>query len=199
MAAVNALVHSCNVLNGVLTSDRFTDLNILTEKNEVIKVHKVIIANVSKKVDKWLHRNDDKDMVIRNVKYQSLKSVVDFIYNGRVDIEDTDALVDFADTYQLLQINLGPKVNKMVQNITLNAGTSDHSDAMENSQEFKCENCDKGFVTKSKFARHMRDVHNKDRPKRQRTIFSCEKCGEVYTVNQNLNSHTNLIIFSFRQ
>ena len=176
--AVNAIVHNWNVLRGVLTCDKYCDLKLVTENNEIIKVHKVLITAVSKKVKSALARNDSSEIVVRNVKCTGLRNVIDFIYNGRVEIKDTDALLDFADTYALLQVDLGPKVNKTVQDITVNQ----QSDSSQDAPTYTCSTCQKTFSTKTKYARHMREVHEKMKVMKEKVAYSCEQCGEVYTV-----------------
>jgi len=180
--AVNAIVHNWNVLRGVLTCDKYCDLKLVTENNESIKVHKVVLTAVSKKVKSALAKNDTSEIVVRNVKCAGLRNVIDFIYNGRVEIKDTDALLDFADTYALLQVDLGPKVNKTVQDITVNQ----QSDSSQDAPTYTCSTCQKTFSTKTKYARHMREVHEKMKVMKEKVAYSCEQCGEVYTSMRNV-------------
>ena len=81
------------------------------------------------------------------MKYGGLKNVIQFVYDGWVEIPNFEEFVDFADTFSILQINLGPKIAKTVKNIVLN---NSDSETMQSSQEvqFKCENCQKKLPNK---------------------------------------------------
>ena len=184
--AVNALTHNFNFLRGVHHSDKYSDLTLVTETKETIRCHRVIMAAVSKKLKISLDRSASSELVIRNVKYDGLKKIIDFVYDGRIDIEDTDELIDFSDTYAILQIDLGSKVNKTIENIIVNNTSGSESVTEEALSEpyHKCETCDKIFLTQSKFLRHMREVHDKKRVRKEKADYSCEKCGKIYQVYQ---------------
>ena len=167
-----------------MINTKYSDLQLSTEHGESVQCHKVILASVSNKVKKALERKDSDKVVIRSVKFGGLKTLVEFIYEGRVDIENSDELMDFADAYSLLQINLGPKINKTVQNITLN---TTENETNESSNSYKCENCDKTFKSKKQLTRHLREVHQKQTAKKKKQSFACETCGTIFTVRIYLN------------
>ena len=105
--------------------------------------------------------------------------MVDFIYTRKVVLNSYEELQDFAATYKVLIVDLGPKVNDLVRRVD-NAATSDEVDNA--SQEFvqlKCVNCDKQFDHKTKLKRHAREVHIKDRRKK-RPSYVCVNCREIY-------------------
>ena len=177
---MHLLNHTFNVLNGV-SRERFTDLKLITECGQVLPVHKIIITAVSSFISRRLSKKDTSEMIVRNVKFSSLKNMVDFIYTRKVVLNSYEELQDFAATYKVLIIDLGPKVNDLVRRVD-NAATSDEVD--NSSQEFiqlKCVNCDKQFDDKTKLKRHAREVHSKDRGKK-RPSYVCEKCREIYKV-----------------
>jgi len=177
--SVSALTHSHNVLSGALDSNNYADLALATVSGETINCHRFVMAHISAKVKSALDQKDTNKLVIRNVNIRGLTNLVKFIYNGRVDVSDGGELIDFADTFTILKINLGPKVAKMVSNITMH----EDSEVAQSSQEYKCENCDKNFADKRRFTRHLREVHDKVQPKLKSTpSYSCEKCGTVYKV-----------------
>ena len=70
-----------------------------------------------------------------------MSNVIQFIYQGRVELSNSEELMDFADTYTILQLNMGPKIAKMIENITLSNSNSEGNSSQE--KEFKCENCKK--------------------------------------------------------
>ena len=117
--SLNAITHSWNVLRGSQTNNTYSDLSLSTVRGETINCHKVVICNVSDKVRGALEKKDTNNLVIRNVTYSGLKNVINFIYYGKVEISDAEQLIDFADTFTILQINLGPKIASTVRNIIM--------------------------------------------------------------------------------
>ena len=184
--AVNALTHCQNVLMGALYSNNYCDLALATVSGETINCHKFVMAQISAKVKSALDQKDTNKLVIRNVNIRGLTNLVQFIYNGRIEISDGGELIDFADTFTILKINLGDKVAKMVNNINLHAEDSEIDNPSEDIG-FKCENCDKNFADRRRFTRHLREVHEKVKPKvRSKPSYSCEKCGTLHTVKHTV-------------
>ena len=176
--SVKALTHSFNILRGSQTNNQYSDLTLSTVEGETINCHKVILSKISTKVKSALQKRDTNKLVIRNIKYAGLCDVIQFIYEGRVELSNSSELMDFADTFTVLQLTMGPKIAKMIENISLNNSNSEGS---SQEREFKCENCDKVFPTKKPLLRHVREVHDKI-PHKVKQVFSCENCGELYTV-----------------
>lgn len=179
--SVHALTHSCNVLRGDMTNTKYSDLQLCTEQGESVQCHKVILINISNKVKKALERKDCDKVVIRSVKFGGLKALVQFIYDGRVDIENSDDLMDFVDAFSLLQINLGPKIAKTVQNIAFDNETEKDTTKSSDQLTYKCETCNKLFKLKKQLTRHIREVHEKQTPKKKQS-YACETCGSIHTV-----------------
>ena len=183
--SVNALSHKWNVLHGGLECDKHSDLRLVTESGESVLCHKVVLTAVSGKVKASLEKKQVSELVVRNVKFQGLKSLIKFIYNGKIQIPNSEEMMDFCDCYTLLNVNLGPKIGDLVKKISMNTARSE-SDREKASQEnlFKCANCDKHFPTRKQLTRHVREVHNKqDAPKpKVKQNYSCENCGTIFTV-----------------
>ena len=90
--AVTALTHSWNILRGCL-DNKYSDLTLMTEQKESINCHKVVLAAVSNKVKTALSKKDCDVIEIRNVKYGGLKNVIQFVYDGRVEIPNFEEFV----------------------------------------------------------------------------------------------------------
>ena len=179
--AVNAFTHKWNVLRGGLGREKYSDLKLVTEMGQSVSCHKLVMSNVSQKIKAVLDKKNINQITVRNVKYQGLKNVITFIYDGKVEIPDAEQLIDFADCYTLLNVNLGPKIGKSVKNITLNKGGESDSDNSSQEIQFRCANCEKSFTKQKQLSRHVREVHEKEKQKIKQT-FACEKCGLVFTV-----------------
>ena len=111
-----------------------------------------------------------------------MESVIDFIYNGRIEFEDSTELMDFVDAFSLLQVNMGSKIAKTIENISMNY--TDSSEDLSHNPLIKCENCEKIFKEKRQLSRHVRQVHEKKQANKLiKKSFACEQCGAIYTVS----------------
>ena len=178
---MKVLNHKFNVLSGV-NREKFTDLKLVTECGNSILVHKVIAVAASQSLNKRVSSNSITELPVRNVKFSALKNLFDFIYEGKILLPSSAELEDLAAAYKILNINLGKKINNIVDSIVSEVPNSDVESSCEETPDLMCKNCDKRFDDKTKFNRHIKEVHKKEqsvpRPK-----YSCEKCGAVYTVS----------------
>ena len=182
MATVNIITHKHNVLYGLQQSEKYSDLRLVTECGQSLMCHKLVIAAISSKISASLDKNSDiHELNIRNVKYNGLQSVISLIYNGKVEIKNKDNLDDFVACYTLLGIKLGPKIGDLVRKLSVDI--NNENDAQTSTESYHCANCDKHFVIKAKYQRHVREVHRTggiDKPKK---VYTCESCGKCYKVD----------------
>ena len=178
---MNLLTHKLNILKGV-SRDRFADLKLLTECGKWVTLHKVVAASVSPKLSTLLSSESVSELPIRNVKFSALENLVNFIYDGKIVLGDNGDIQDFVGAYIYLKIDLGDKVNNLIDKWDTgvqNCGDKDTSDHVPT--DFRCCNCSKTFNDRKQLVRHLREVHNKGK-KKQKQHFKCELCGETYTV-----------------
>ena len=179
---MNVLIHHYNFLHPV-SRERFSDLELKTECGNSLFLHKVVAAAISTKLS-CLLSNDISVLTIRNVKFSALKNIIDFAYRGKIVLSTKGDLQDFAATYTYLKVNLGPKINKFVDDVDM--GMTNSAVELENSCpeliELVCSNCNKIFETKTQLNRHIREVHNKEQAKPSKQQYVCEKCEKVSTV-----------------
>ena len=178
---MNVLTHKFNLLRGV-NRERFADLRLVTECGKSLLLHKVIAASVSKYLSVRLVSSSVSELTIRNVKFSALENLVNFIYNGKIELYNTADYQDLVAAYTLLTIDLGGQVDKLMNRIDPDLPMNDKGVSGEETAVLKCCNCEKTFNDKTKLTRHIREVHNRDQI-RQRQKYSCEKCGHVYKVN----------------
>ena len=112
---MNAIIHHFNFLNGV-SQERFSDLTLKTECGSSLSMHKVVAAAISSKLSSQLS-SDVNELPVRNVKFPALKNVIDFAYNGKIILSSKSEIEDFATAYKILQINLGPKIEKIIDEV----------------------------------------------------------------------------------
>ena len=154
----------------------------MTECGRSLQLHRVIAVNVSKKLSAELAAKPTAtELHVRNVKYSALEKLLDFIYSGKVLLSNPNDLQDFADAYNVLIVNLGEKVNKMINNIITGEKCNEIESSFDEKIELKCRNCDKTFKTKTLLKRHVREVHMKDQIEKK--TYACEQCSQVYTVS----------------
>ena len=87
----------------------------MTECGRSLQLHRVIAVNVSKKLSAELAAKPTAtELHVRNVKYSALEKLLDFIYSGKVLLSNPNDLQDFADAHNVLRVDLGVKVDKMI-------------------------------------------------------------------------------------
>ena len=187
---MNVIAHTFNILSAV-SRDTFADLKLITECGRTLTVHKVIAAAVSPRWKKSLTKKQIDELPVRNVKFDALVNIVNFVYDGKIVLSSEGEAQDFADAFKVLEINLGKKVDGFIKRLNPDAAASDiESSSQEKlSQEklshekleFKCTNCNKDFQTMKQFRRHTREVHQGGRVEAKKE-YKCEKCDSVYTV-----------------
>ncbi|KAK9869962.1 hypothetical protein WA026_006060 [Henosepilachna vigintioctopunctata] len=80
-----------NLLEDHLTNEELVDVT-LSCSGKYIKAHKLILSASSSYFREifQVHKVDNPLIILNNVKYEYLKHVIDFIYNGEIRVKDTD-------------------------------------------------------------------------------------------------------------
>jgi len=87
------------------TDNDFADVTLATEDGQQLKSHKVILSSCSPFFKRILLNNPHQHplLFLKGVKYSQLKSVLQFIYLGRAEVEQED-LQQFMDSAKDLEI-----------------------------------------------------------------------------------------------
>ena len=165
---MNILTHNFNFLNGE-NREIYADLRLVTECGKSLLLHRFVASCVSTKLKKLLEGklvsvSGVSELPIRNVKFSALENVVTFVYNGKILLSPGCERQDFVDAFNVLQINLGDKINTMIKKLDSHY-ISDNENSSQEVPELKCTNCDKVFDDKTKLVRHIREIHRKDKVK----------------------------------
>merc|ERR1711874_778559 len=130
--------NSCNTIRNLYTDTTFTDVTLLTEDDQQISAHKVVLASGSSFFRRILMKNSHQNPLIylKGIKFSDLKSIVRFIYLGETQINRTE-VESFMRTGKDLQIT------GLLESIK----TSDKNSNKKKSVHFKLE--DETFVTNS--------------------------------------------------
>ena len=184
---MSLLTHSFNIW-GRLDRDKFCDIKLLTQCGSSILAHKLILSAVSKKLSVVFEKSPNlTEFKIRNVKIESLTLLVDFIYEGKVQIDDQVGLSDFADAFTVLNMYMGPKVSSVIKNLNSLNGESE-----KDSQEtvYKCDVCGKGYESQTQLSRHKRTKHM-ERKRQQK--YKCVNCSKEYSVG----TYFSLMLYAY--
>ena len=172
--------HNFNIVGGV-KRDLFCDIKLRSQCGSSLCAHKVILSAASKKLEKVFTRSPHlEEYEVRNITYDTLVKLVDFVYEGKVRLNTRVEMTDFADAFTILNMYLGPKFNAVIKSVT---SRSDNSD-VGSQDTFNCETCGKKYVSKAKLTRHEREKHLMK--KKGGLYYKCEKCGKDYRVSLNI-------------
>ena len=96
---------------GHFPADEYTDLKLTTLEEEAegggrdVPCHKVVMAAVSKKLEVIIDKRGGDDLlVVRNVRFEILQKVVEFVYMGSVEVEEGVDEQDVIDALDMLLI-----------------------------------------------------------------------------------------------
>ena len=95
----------------------YLDLKLTSESNtnEYIVCHRIVLASASPQLRKLFKNSPDPDqpVTVRKVNPNILSLVVNFIYEGKVELPD-DIFEDFCDSMRLLNVKLGGNADKII-------------------------------------------------------------------------------------
>ena len=79
------------------------------DNNEMIRGHKVFLAAVSPRLEELFdeHGEGDEAVVVRNIRFEVLSSIIRFVYTGKIDVRDQtpEFVEDFRDGMNMLRIS----------------------------------------------------------------------------------------------
>ncbi|XP_023211777.1 protein abrupt-like [Centruroides sculpturatus] len=128
--------HQTNLLNGfesLLSNEFLVDVTLACE-GQTLKVHKVVLSACSPFFQNLLIQNPCQHpiIILSGVKYSDLKSVIDFVYHGEINI-DQDQLSAVLQTAELLKINGLAELNDKQENCNseIHKPTNEYSNSMQ--------------------------------------------------------------------
>jgi len=100
-------------------SKKYADAYLTTKEaadDEVLSVHRVLLASLSPKLGELFEETESKKgerIVVRNVRFEVLSAIVDFVYSGQIDVElkGAEFIEDFKDGLNMLKIEIGEKAS----------------------------------------------------------------------------------------
>ena len=100
-------------------SKKYADAYLTTKEaadDEVLSVHRVLLASLSPKLGELFEETEskkDEQIVVRNVRFEVLSAIVDFVYCGQTDVElkGAEFIEDFKDGLNMLKIEIGEKAS----------------------------------------------------------------------------------------
>ena len=195
--------NSCNTIRNLYSDTTFTDVTLLTEDDQQISAHKVVLASGSCFFRRILMKNSHQNPLIylKGIKFNDLKSIVRFIYLGETEINRNE-VESFMRTGNDLQIT------GLLESIK----TSDKNSNKKKRVHFKLE--DESFVTNSETEMSMEsDLESsiegpeslailtgtnqgsgREAGKVESSVakYHCDACNQSYSRQDNLLRHKRL-------
>merc|ERR1719342_1527109 len=116
----------------------FSDVTLVTDDQRQIKAHKFILSKSCSLFTSILKNIDilNPIIVLRDIKYKDLKSILDFIYLGHVSIEK-DGLEEFLSIAECLKLDDVDRIfQKMVSGEKGNENKSNFENAVPEKETF---------------------------------------------------------------
>eukprot|EP00092_Neocalanus_flemingeri_P038580 GFUD01042009.1.p1 GENE.GFUD01042009.1~~GFUD01042009.1.p1 ORF type:complete len:241 (-),score=48.30 GFUD01042009.1:69-791(-) len=133
-----------NSFKDLLEEDHFVDVTLVSEDDKQIKAHKVVLSACSPVLKHILVRNPHQHPLIylTGVKYQELKSLMNFMYLGQAEVgqEDLNVFMSAAEKFQIKGFSNGEEEKNIYDEHNFNQ-TNDF-------QQIKKENGFRNFASK---------------------------------------------------
>ena len=213
--------NSCNTIRKLFEDKQFSDVTILSEDGEEMKLHRAILASSSAFFRNVLSKINQSDPLIflKGIQSKELLSIVRFMYLGQAEVAQED-LKSFMEAAKCLQVpglsdnfptlpasdpqdgsyssdSVKPPVTKRVR-FSLEKNQNIVFDQTElNENEFTEfaemeQQVEKGVnQTEDMRSEELQDCQ-KNMADRDSIKFSCESCDQMYNRQDNLQRHLKI-------
>ena len=181
----------------------FTDVTLACDDNGRLEAHKLILSSSSPVLGQILVGNPHQHPLIyfRKVKFSCLQSLVQFIYLGQVEVEQTE-LQDFINLAKELEIE---GLSNDPQDISKDADSKPSSVINENILDLKTDEYESKEIVKEDHSTEIMEME----PQLAKEVdqidsayikgdsivenngngFKCKECGKCFSLNGNLRTH----------
>ena len=108
--------NTSNTFKKLRTSDHFFDVTLVSDDQQQVSAHKVVLSSSSEYFKKILTSNKHSHpmLCLTGINSNDLKNILDFIYNGELQIyqDHLDNFLDIAQRFQLEGLIQGKEENK---------------------------------------------------------------------------------------
>ena len=208
--------NSCSTIRNLFEDKQFSDVTILSEDGEEMKLHRAILASSSAFFRNVLSRIKQNDplIFIKGIQIKELQAIVRFIYLGQTEVSHED-LKSFMDAAKCLQVSglsddllptlsatdpsEKPPAIKRVrfsleknQNIVFDQTELNENDFVECAElEQQVENLVNQNGKTGLSSEEMQDCQ-KNIIDKGSIKYSCESCDQMYSRQDNLQRHLKI-------
>ncbi|APG58204.1 Kelch repeat and BTB domain-containing protein A55 [BeAn 58058 virus] len=112
------IIGSWKNMKQFLDKNIFCDVTLLSNDNKTINAHKVILSSTSKYFEKMFTDNNNKEYKV-NVPYPALKTIIDFLYDGIINMVDVDYISDIFDAIDIMNLDcIGYRMGYIIKIMT---------------------------------------------------------------------------------
>ena len=179
-----------NVFKELLNDTHFTNVTLVTDGNNYIKAHKVILSAFSPIFKDILVNNPQDNPVIylRGVAHQHLKAIIKYIYLGETKVS-LESVTEFLNVASDLNI-VGLGVDKMLNSNENKGKHSDENEYLTSALNLETEMSDEVFEEKHPTSpNHLMTKLDEDSPKTKTTKYICNICEYETKKKFNLKEH----------
>ena len=201
--------HLREMMEGLITSDNFKDVTLVSDDKKTIKAHRNILSSCSpvfKNILQFETHNHHPVIYLRGVHFLEIESILKFIYLGEAEFYE-ERMEEFLSVAKNLEIkDLGKNANSTDLNIDTKSDQGleimddnvienileieDENSKLQlkteetasNGSKFQCTQCNIGFTAKSSLQRHTKSVHDGVK-------YPCNQCDYKAPTQDSLTGH----------
>ena len=185
-------INSANTFRQLWNDQDFTDVTLVTEDEQHIRAHKMILSSSSAFFRNLLMGKTHQNLSIiylKGIRHNELEMVLKFIYFGECHVAENE-LQDFLSTGKELKVDglvnetaLEPKYQNMwVKPEMAEIFSNDKEPALKQTGKFDCLPCDKTYTSLKGHLIHIQSVH-------EGKTYGCDQCDYKSSTENNLKRH----------
>jgi len=191
--------HLTDTFKKLLSNQSYADVTLVSDDNQQMKAHKIILSACSPILDAMLTTNPHPHTLLymRGIKLQELQAIVEFMYLGMTYVSK-NRIVEFMKIAKDLGIKeltpgdedetIVPYIDPLQEEHCIDTAHQEVHPIKEESMEknlasnTKCGECEKVFSNQAGLKFHVKAIHNG-------LQFYCEKCEYGTSTSQKLKRH----------
>jgi len=173
-------------LKYVFMKDNFVDVTLVSDDQESFQAHKIVLSSFSPVLKDLLLSNSHPHPIIflRGVKTANLWLILQFIYNGYVELTSND-LEDLLNTVKDLKLETLEKALSKEANFN----PVQHDFKAQDAEKVEIINEENGNEVEAIADTKKSNIDNKEVVTLERDVHSCDKCESSFSYKSSMTAH----------
>ena len=201
--------NSCSTIRNLFEDKQFSDITILGEDGEEMRLHRAVLASSSAFFRNALAKIKQSDPLIflKGIQIKELHAIVRFMYLGQTEVphEDLKAFMEAAKTLQVSGLSddfiipsfssdKPPPIKRVRFSLERNQNLVFEQTELDENNFIECAELEQQQETEKKETNfnEMQDCQKNVMTGTENVKYSCESCDQMYNRQDNLQRHLKI-------